>query len=229
MFLGGIGLMRIQLMPINRQRVWRDLFVIQIGFAMFAFAIAIVIRANLGASSWAVLEVALAQIFRITPGAAAVLVGALVLLIALGLREPIGWGTVVNILSIGPWEDFFLWLLPTVEGNIFMQLLYLTVGLIAMSIGSAIYIGINAGAGPRDSLMMAVARTTPLDVRSARIIIETTVVAVGWIFGGPLGVGTVLFALLIGPGVQVAFRTFRMETYSRTRAVSAAASNTLGN
>ena len=91
------------------------------------------------------------------------------------------------------------------------------------------YIGINAGAGPRDSLMMAVARTTPLDVRSARIIIETAVVAVGWMFGGPLGMGTVLFSLLIGPGVQVAFRLFRMETYSRNRAVSAEVSNSLGD
>ena len=216
-------------MPINRQSIWRDLLVIQVGFAMFAFAIAIVIRANLGASSWAVLEVALAQIFHITPGTAAVLVGALVLLIALFLREPIGWGTVVNILSIGPWEDLFLWLLPAVGGNLSLQLLYLTVGLIAMSMGSAIYIGINAGAGPRDSLMMAVARTTPLDVRSARIIIETAVVAVGWMFGGPLGMGTVLFSLLIGPGVQVAFRLFRMETYSRNRAVSAEVSNSLGD
>mgnify|MGYP001358511196 CR=1 FL=1 len=216
-------------MPINRQSIWRDLLVIQVGFAMFAFAIAIVIRANLGASSWAVLEVALAQIFHITPGTAAVLVGALVLLIALFLREPIGWGTVVNILSIGPWEDLFLWLLPAVGGNLSLQLLYLTVGLIAMSTGSAIYIGINAGAGPRDSLMMAVARTTPLDVRSARIIIETAVVAVGWMFGGPLGMGTVLFSLLIGPGVQVAFRLFRMETYSRNRAVSAEVSNSLGD
>lgn len=201
--------------PVNRQRFWRDFFVIQLGFAMFAFAIAIVIRANLGASSWAVLEVALAQIVHITPGTASVLLGAVVLLIALALREPIGWGTVVNILSIGPWEDLFLWLLPAVRDNLSLQLLYLLAGLIAMSIGSAIYIGINAGAGPRDSLMMAVARTCPLDVRSARVIIETAIVVVGWLLGGPLGVGTVLFALLIGPGVQASFRLFRMDTYSR--------------
>ncbi len=185
---------------------------------MFAFAIAVVIRANLGASSWAVLEVALAQIVHITPGTASVLVGAVVLLIALALREPVGWGTVVNILSIGPWEDLFLWLLPAVRDNLALQVLYLLAGLIAMSIGSAIYIGINAGAGPRDSLMMAVARASPLDVRTARVIIETAIVVAGWLLGGPLGLGTVLFALLIGPGVQAAFRLFRMETYSRQTA-----------
>ncbi len=215
--------------PVNRQRFWRDFFVIQLGFAVFAFAIAVVIRANLGASSWAVLEVALAQIIHITPGTASVLVGAVVLLMALALRESVGWGTVANILSIGPWEDLFLWLIPVARANLPLQLLYLLAGLIAMSIGSAIYIGINAGAGPRDSLMMAVARTTPLDVRSARVIIETTVVLGGWLLGGPLGVGTVLFALLIGSGVQTAFRLFRMETYSRHRAAPVAASTSSGD
>ena len=215
--------------PVNRQRFWRDFFVIQLGFAVFAFAIAVVIRANLGASSWAVLEVALAQIIHITPGTASVLVGAVVLLMALAMRESVGWGTVANILSIGPWEYLFLWLIPVARANLPLQLLYLLAGLIAMSIGSAIYIGINAGAGPRDSLMMAVARTTPLDVRSARVIIETTVVLGGWLLGGPLGVGTVLFALLIGPGVQIAFRLFRMETYSRHREAPVAASTSSGD
>lgn len=221
--------MRTLFRPVNRQRFWRDFLLIQIGFAMFSFAIAVGIRVNLGASSWAVLEVALAQIFHITPGTASVLVGAVVLLIALALREPIGWGTVANILSIGPWVDLFLWLLPVARANLPLQLLYLLVGIVAMSIGSAIYIGINAGAGPRDSLMMAIARTTILDVRSARVIIETTVVVGGWLLGGPLGVGTVLFALLIGPGVQAAFRLFRMETYSHHRASPVVASTSSGD
>ena len=193
----------------------RDFAIIQLGFAFFAFAIAIVIQANIGATSWAVLEIALARIFNITPGTAAVIVGATVLLLALTLREPIGWGTVANIVSIGPWEDLFLSLIPQANANLPLQLIYLFAGLIAMSLGSAIYIGVNAGAGPRDSLMMAIARRTPLDVRTARVIIESIAVLTGWLLGGPLGVGTILFALLIGPGVQLAFRLFDMETYAR--------------
>lgn len=203
------------LKPINRGRFWRDLVVIQIGFAIFGFSIAIVIRANLGASSWAVLEVALAQVFHITPGTGAVLVGAAVLLVALALREQIGWGTVANILSIGPWEDLFLWMLPEVQSNLPVQILFLLLGVIAMSVGSAIYISVDAGAGPRDSLMIAVARTTALDVRAGRAVIETSVVLVGWILGGPLGVGTILFALFIGPAVHAAFRVFKIETFSQ--------------
>ena len=195
----------------------RDFATIQVGFAFFACAIAIVIRANIGATSWAVLEVALAVMFNITPGTATVMVAATVLLLALTLREPIGWGTVANIMSIGPWLDLFLSLIPEVNANLPLQLLFLAVGVISMSLGSAIYIGVNAGAGPRDSLMMAIARTTPLDVRTARGIIESTAVLIGWMLGGPLGVGTILFAILIGPGVQLAFRLFNMETYARKK------------
>ena len=197
------------------KRFVRDFAIIQLGFAFFAFAIAIVIRANIGATSWAVLEVALSRMFNVTPGTAAVMVGATVLLLALTLREPIGWGTVANIMSIGPWEDLFLSLIPEVNANLPLQLLFLFVGVISMSLGSAIYIGVNAGAGPRDSLMMAIARTTPLDVRTARGIIESIAVLAGWMLGGPLGAGTILFAILIGPGVQLAFRLFNMETYAR--------------
>ena len=193
----------------------RDFTTIQVGFAFFACAIAIVIRANIGATSWAVLEAALAGMFNITPGTATVMVAATVLLLALTLREPIGWGTVANIMSIGPWLDLFLSLIPEINANLPLQLLFLAVGVISMSLGSAIYIGVNAGAGPRDSLMMAIARTTPLDVRTARGIIESTAVLIGWMLGGPLGVGTILFAILIGPGVQLAFRLFNMETYAR--------------
>ena len=200
--------------PVINKFLW-DFATIQVGFAFFAFAIAIVIRANIGATSWAVLEVALAGMFNITPGTATVMVAATVLLLALTLREPIGWGTVANIMSIGPWLDLFLSLIPEVNTNLPLQLLFLVVGVISMSLGSAIYIGVNAGAGPRDSLMMAIARTTPLDVRTARGIIESTAVLIGWMLGGPLGVGTILFAILIGPGVQLAFRLFNMETYAR--------------
>ena len=108
-------------------------------------------------------------------------------------------------------------MIPEVNANLPLQLLFLAVGVISMSLGSAIYIGVNAGAGPRDSVMMAIARTTPLDVRTARGIIESTAVLIGWMLGGPLGVGTILFAILIGPGVQLAFRLFNMETYARKK------------
>ena len=207
--------MKILLKPINRERLWRDFGVIQVAFALFGFAIAVVIRANLGATSWAVLEVGLSQNFGITPGTATVIVGAVVMFAALALREPIGWGTVANILSIGPWEDLFLWIVPPISTNLPLQILYLLTGLITMSLASAIYIGINSGAGPRDSLMLAIARTTPFNISMSRAVIEIMVVMVGWLLGGPLGIGTLIFALLIGPGVHLAFRLLGVDTSSR--------------
>ncbi|MEK7787374.1 MAG: hypothetical protein AAB658_18385, partial [Chloroflexota bacterium] len=152
------------LKPINWQTFPRDFIIIEIGFAMFGFAIAALIRANLGTSPWAVLEVALSRIFHITPGTVAVLMGFLVLSFVLTLREKIGWGTLANILSIGPWEDLFLSIIPDVNHNLLIQVAYLLTAIGAMGLASALYIGVNAGAGPRDSLMLAIHRTTRLSV-----------------------------------------------------------------
>jgi uncharacterized membrane protein YczE len=191
----------------------RDFIVIQIGFALFGLSIALMIRSNLGTSPWAVLEVALSKLTAIRPGRMGILVGFVVLFGSLILREKIGWGTLGNILFIGLWEDMFLGMLPSIEQNLLLQGGMLLIAIFMMGIASAIYIGVDAGAGPRDSLMMAAHRTTKLSIRVARAIIEITVVVVGWLLGGPLGVGTLIFALLIGPAVQWAFKVFKVKTH----------------
>jgi len=188
-----------------------DLLKIEIGFALFGLAIGMMIRANLGTSAWAVLEVALSQIFHVTPGTITVIMGFLVLSSVLVLREPIGWGTLANILSIGPWEDLSLRLIKPVNDNLPLQIAMLLVAIALMGIASAIYIGVDAGAGPRDSLMLAIKRKTSLSIRTARGSIEVTVVLIGWLLGGPAGVGTVVFALLVGPSVQLGFKLFKVE------------------
>jgi uncharacterized membrane protein YczE len=152
-----------------------------------------------------------------------IIVGFVVLLLALALREKIGWGTLGNILFIGLWEDMFLGIIPSVEHNIVLQGSMLLAAIFTMGIASAIYIGVDAGAGPRDSLMLAVHRTTNLSIRLGRAIIEIIVVTVGWLLGGPLGFGTVIFALLIGPSVQWAFKLFKVQTHKpETEIVEAA-------
>lgn len=198
------------LKPIRWKTFPRDFAIIQVGFALFGLAIALLIRANLGTSSWAAFEVALARIFPITVGAASIFVGLAVLAIALALKEQIGWGTLANILSIGPWIDLCLWLIPDVTNNLPVQSALLLAAVWIMGLATAIYIGVDAGAGPRDSLMLAIHRTTRLSIRVARGSIEVMVVVIGWLLGGPVGVGTLAFALLIGPSVQWAFRLFKM-------------------
>lgn len=211
------------LKPVRWDTFLRDFLVIQIGFALFGLSIAILIRSNLGTSPWAVLEVAFSKLTGITPGRMSIIVGFVVLLGALALRERIGWGTISNILFIGLWEDLFLGLIPSIEHNVVVQLLMLLAAIITMGIASALYIGVDAGAGPRDSLMLAVYRTTNLSIRLGRAIIEIVVVFVGWMLGGPLGLGTVIFALLIGPSVQWAFKLFKVQTHQpETEVVEAA-------
>ena len=199
--------------PIRWKTFWRDFIVIQAGFSLMGVSIAAMIRANLGTSAWAVLEVALSQILGISPGTMTVLMGFLVLSGALILREKIGWGTLANILSIGQWIDLALWLIPPVYEPLWLQVPMLLGGILGMGLGSAIYIGVDAGAGPRDSMMLAIRRTTGVSIRVSRGIIEVTVVTIGWLLGGPAGVGTLIFALLIGPSVQTGFKLLKVEPH----------------
>jgi len=201
------------LKPIRWKVFPRDFFVIQIGFLLYGLSIALAIRANLGTGTWAVLDVALSKITGWTPGTMTVLVGFTVLISALLMREQVGWGTLGNILSIGPWLDLMLYFIPSVENNWPLQLLMLLAGILTQGVATAIYIGVNAGAGPRDSLMLAIKRTTGISYRLARGFIEVTVLVIGWLLGGPAGIGTAIHALLVGTTMQWAFKVFRVQPH----------------
>ncbi len=192
--------------------VW-DFLRIQVGFFLFGLAITLMIRGNIGTSAWAVLEVALAQKIGITIGTMTVLMGFFVLTGAVLMREKMGWGTLANILSIGPWEDFWLWIIPSVKDNLPLQIGMLLLAVFLMGLASAIYIGVDAGAGPRDSMMLAIKRTTGISIRAARAMIEVTVVTIGWLLGGPVGFGTLAYAILVGPSVQLGFKIFKVQPH----------------
>lgn len=199
--------------PIHWKTFPKDFLRIQVGFLMFGLAITLMIRGNIGTSAWAVLEVALAKILHVSVGTMTVINGFIVLIGALAMRERVGWGTLANILSIGPWEDFWLALIPSVTDNLPLQIGMLLIAIALMGLASAIYIGVDAGAGPRDSMMLAIKRTTGLSLRVARACIEVTVVTVGWLLGGPVGIGTLVFALLVGPSVQLGFKLLKVEPH----------------
>ena len=199
--------------PIVWKTFPRDFLRIQIGFALFGISISLLLQGNLGMGAWGVLEIGLSKILHLTPGTMTVISGFTVLSGALLMREKIGWGTLANILSIGPWLDFFLRFVPSVENNLFVQIPMLLAAIFMMGNASAIYIGVDAGAGPRDSLMLGLKRTTGISVRLARTIIEVTVFTVGWLIGGPAGAGTFVFALLIGPAIQWGFKVFKVEPH----------------
>jgi uncharacterized membrane protein YczE len=199
--------------PIRWSTFIRDFFVIQIGFALYGLSIALSLQANLGTNTWSVFEKALADITGLSVGTMTVIVAFGVLVFVLLLREKVGWGTLGNILSIGPWLDLFLYIIPSLKGNFVLQLLMLLAAVLVQGIASAIYIGVNAGAGPRDSLMLAIHRTTKVSLRLARAFIEVIVFTIGWLLGGPAGIGTLIFAILIGPTVQWAFKIFNVRPH----------------
>ncbi len=199
--------------PVRWKTFPRDFLVAQLGFILFGVALALIIQADLGTNSWVVLSVALADVAGTSPGTMVVLSGLLVLTIAVALGERIGWGTVSNMLFVGPWLDLFLTFIPAVENNPPLQGVMLIGSVAIVGLASAIYIGVDAGAGPRDSLMLAVSRTLQWSVRRARATIELLVVLIGWLLGGPVGVGTLVFAVLVGPSVQLGFKLLNVQPH----------------
>ena len=210
------------LKPIRWNTFIRDFLVIQIGFLLYGFAIALIVRADLGTGTWLVLEVALENIIGIKIGTMTVYMGFIILILALAFRERVGWGTLGNILSIGPWLNLFLDFISTPKDNLALQIGMFLSGVLIQGAATAIYIGVDAGAGPRDSLMLAVHRKTGVSIRVARGAIEVVVVLIGWLLGGPAGIGTVAFALLIGPSVQWAFKLFHVHPHTPEVAEAAA-------
>ena len=199
--------------PVNWKTFPRDFLIIQLGFAIYGLSIALLIQAELGTGPWAVLAVALAELAGTSPGTMIVITGLIVLTGTLAMREKVGWGTLGNIIFIGPWVDLFLLYIPSLMGNLFLQISSMLIAIILTGLATAVYIKVNAGAGPRDSLMLAVSRVTGKSVRLSRVAIEIAVVILGWVLGGPVGVGTLAFAMLIGPFVQLFFHLLKVQAH----------------
>jgi len=192
------------------RRFARDFLVIQMGFLLFGVAIDIIVQASMGLDSWDVLQMALTYHLPITLGESSIAVAVLITLADIAFREQLGWGTVANMIFIGVWVDVMKPYVPQVPHLFPVQLAYLLLGTLVMGFATAIYIGVDAGAGPRDTLMLALSRVGKISVRVARTCIEVTVVAVGWLLGGPAWLGTLVAAIAIGPAVQFGFKVLHV-------------------
>jgi len=189
-----------------------DFFVIQIGFLLFGLSIDVIVQASLGLDSWDVLQMALTYHLPITLGESSIGVAFLVVLIDIILKEPLGWGTLANVVFIGVWVDILRPYVPSVPHLILIQIAYLLLGTLIMGFATAVYVGVDAGAGPRDTLMLALSRLGKTSLRVARTAIEVTVVALGWFIGGPAWLGTLIAAIAIGPAVQLGFKLLKVRT-----------------
>ncbi|WP_199424262.1 membrane protein YczE [Actinotalea solisilvae] len=199
-----------------------------VGLVLYAASIALLVRAGLGNMPWDVLSEGLSERLGWTFGTVTVVVSVVVLLCWIPLRQRPGVGTVANVLVIGVLVDPFLALLGLLEDPLpLAAAIAMTVAGIALNgVATACYIGTRLGPGPRDGLMTGLVARTGWSVRLVRSGIEVVVVAVGWLLGGPGGLGTLAYALLIGPLVHALLPRFTVPP--RTGAPGGAAPTEVG-
>jgi uncharacterized membrane protein YczE len=171
----------------------------------YGFSMAVMVRAGLGLDPWDVFHQGLAGRTGMTIGVASAVVGVAVLLAWIPLRNRPGIGTVANVIVIAVTVDAALAVLPTPTG-LPVRVAMMLGAVLLNAVATVLYIGAGLGPGPRDGLMTGLVARTGLSVRLVRTSIEATVLAVGWLLGGTVGVGTVVYALGIGPLVQLILR-----------------------
>ena len=180
----------------------RRLVQLYAGLILYGVSMALLVRASLGVMPWDVLHQGLARQFGWSLGSVTVLVGALVLLAWIPLRQRPGLGTVSNVVVIGIAVDAGLAVLPAI-GVLPGRIALAVAGIVLNAVATAAYIGVHLGPGPRDGLMTGLVRRTGGSVRIVRTAIEVAVVALGWALGGTFGPATIAYALTIGPLVHV--------------------------
>ncbi|MFE7646707.1 membrane protein YczE [Streptomyces phaeoluteigriseus] len=177
------------------------------GLALYGASSALLVRAGLGVEPWNVLHQGLAERSGLSIGVVSIIVGAAVLLLWIPLRQRPGLGTVSNVFVVGLAMDGTLALVPEAHGLV-VRVPLLVAGIVLNGAATGLYIAASFGAGPRDGLMTGLHRRTGRSIRLMRTAVEITVVATGFALGGTIGVGTLLYALSIGPLAQLFLRVF---------------------
>ena len=177
------------------------------GLIAFALSIALMIRGGLGLGPWDAFHVGIHRLTGLTVGMASIVVGLVIVGISMVLRTRIGPATIANMVLIGIFTDLALPIVPAASGFV-SGLAYHVAGIALIGLATGMYLGARLGAGPRDGLMTALAARYGWTISRTRTGIELSVLALGWMMGGTLGLGTVLFAVAVGPSVQRGMRLF---------------------
>ena len=180
----------------------RRLLQLYIGLVLYGVSTALFVHANLGADPWDVFHLGVAKQLGISFGTVIILTGAAVLLLWIPIRQMPGLGTVSNVIVLGLAADATLAVLPPLESLVARSAL-LVVAIVLNAIATGMYIGAGFGPGPRDGLMTGLHARTGWSLRGIRTAIELSVLLIGCLLGGKFGVGTVIYALSIGPLIQL--------------------------
>ncbi|MFG2333912.1 YitT family protein [Streptomyces sp. NPDC048604] len=192
------------------------------GLALYGVSSALLVRGGLGLEPWGVLHQGLAERTGLTIGIVSIIVGAVVLLLWIPIRQKPGLGTVSNVFVIGIAMDATLALVPDAHG-LPSRIALMVAGIVLNGLATGLYIAARFGPGPRDGLMTGLHRLTGRSIRLVRTAIEVAVVVTGFLLGGSLGVGTVLYALSIGPLAQFFLRFFAVPEEGASSSVVASA------
>jgi uncharacterized membrane protein YczE len=181
------------------------------GLIIMGFSIALSVRAQLGLAPWDVFHQGIAEALDMSIGTVVVLVGLIVLLAWIPLRQHFGIGTIVNTLSVGLLANLALALIPN-QDVLASRIAFLALAIVGFGLGGGLYIGAGLGSGPRDGLMTAItARGHRLWI--VRTVLECSVLVVGFALGGDVGIGTVLIALSLGPLTHAGLRRFHLPVH----------------
>ncbi len=182
------------------------------GLFLYSLGIVVTMNANIGYAPWDVLHVGLSKTIGLSIGTVSIIAGIVIGIITVVLGEKLGLGTLLNMVLIGLFLDMLIALeIIPVASNFFLGVLMVIIGLFIIAIASYFYIGSGFGAGPRDSLMVALTRKTGLPVGVCRGTIELLAVFAGWRLGGMVGFGTIISAFVIGFCVQLTFKLLKFD------------------
>lgn len=187
----------------------RRLAQLLVGLFLYGFAIGMMLEAAVGVAPWDVLTQGLMNVTGLPFWLLTNIIGVVVLLLWIPIRQKPGIGTVLNVLMIGPSADVARWMIPEVT-ELLPRILLFAGALVLLAVATGLYIGARFGPGPRDGLMTGIHRRWGWRIWIVRTSIEVTVLAIGWVLGGNVGLGTLAFALLIGPMVNVTLPLLRV-------------------
>jgi uncharacterized membrane protein YczE len=189
----------VDMLPSDRRA--RRLVQLFVGLALYGLSSALMIRGQLGLDPWDVFHQGLVKRTGLSFGTVIIIVGAAVMVIWIPLRQRPGIGTISNLVLIGLAADASLAVLPT-PGDLVTRIAFLAGGIVLCGFATGCYVGAGLGPGPRDGLMTGLVARTGWSIRLVRTGIEIAVLAVGWLLGGSIGLGTLAYALAIGPLVH---------------------------